>query len=57
MLFYDICLTFGEEVEKIWSQRFSLVTVLWFMVSSSYSALILPDMVYRTVIYRHWATL
>ncbi|KAJ8453480.1 hypothetical protein ONZ45_g19699 [Pleurotus djamor] len=31
MLFYDICLTFGEEVEKIWKKKFTPVTVLWFM--------------------------
>ncbi|KAF8737110.1 hypothetical protein AX14_013466 [Amanita brunnescens Koide BX004] len=29
MLFYDIMLTFADEVELIWSQKFSLVTVLW----------------------------
>ena len=32
MLFYDIVLTFGEEVEKVWKQRFTGVTVLWFLV-------------------------
>lgn len=32
MLFYDIMLTFADEVELIWSQRFSLVTVLWHIV-------------------------
>ena len=32
MLYYDILITFGEEVEKIWQQRFTFVTVLWFMV-------------------------
>ncbi|EMD37587.1 hypothetical protein CERSUDRAFT_154305 [Gelatoporia subvermispora B] len=31
MLFYDIALTFGDEVEKIWKQRFTGATVLWFM--------------------------
>ncbi|TCD68149.1 hypothetical protein EIP91_011427 [Steccherinum ochraceum] len=29
MLFYDIVLTFGDEVEKIWKQRFTGATVLW----------------------------
>ncbi|KAH8075986.1 hypothetical protein BXZ70DRAFT_1013083 [Cristinia sonorae] len=29
MLFYDMVLTFGDEVEKIWKQRFSGATVLW----------------------------
>ena len=33
MLFYDIAITFGDEVEKIWKQRFTGATVLWFMVS------------------------
>ncbi|KAJ3551356.1 hypothetical protein NM688_g4750 [Phlebia brevispora] len=31
MLFYDICITFGDEVEKIWKRRFTGATVLWFM--------------------------
>ncbi|KAI0340201.1 hypothetical protein BDW22DRAFT_1360739 [Trametopsis cervina] len=31
MLFYDMFLTFGEEVEKIWLQPFTGATVLWFM--------------------------
>ncbi|EJD07873.1 uncharacterized protein FOMMEDRAFT_138010 [Fomitiporia mediterranea MF3/22] len=31
MLFYDILITFGDEVEKIWKQRFSFATILWFM--------------------------
>ncbi|KAL1941568.1 hypothetical protein VTO73DRAFT_7007 [Trametes versicolor] len=31
MLFYDIAITFGDEVEKIWKQRFTGATVLWFM--------------------------
>lgn len=34
MLFYDIAITFGDEVEKIWKQRFTGATVLWFMVST-----------------------
>lgn len=29
MLFYDIVLTFGDEVEKMWKQRFTGATVLW----------------------------
>ena len=35
MLFYDIAITFGDEVEKIWKQRFTGATVLWFMVSDA----------------------
>ncbi|KAI0826983.1 hypothetical protein BC628DRAFT_1319159, partial [Trametes gibbosa] len=31
MLFYDIFITFGDEVEKIWKQRFTGATVLWFL--------------------------
>ncbi|KAH8110209.1 hypothetical protein DFH11DRAFT_1622854 [Phellopilus nigrolimitatus] len=31
MLFYDISITFGDEVEKIWKQRFTFASVLWFM--------------------------
>ncbi|KAJ8481889.1 hypothetical protein ONZ45_g15158 [Pleurotus djamor] len=31
VLFYDISLTFGDEVEKIWQKKFSPVTILWFM--------------------------
>ncbi|THG97319.1 hypothetical protein EW026_g4656 [Hermanssonia centrifuga] len=31
MLFYDILITFGDEVEKIWRQRFTGATVLWFL--------------------------
>lgn len=34
MLFYDMTITFGDEVEKIWKQRFTGATLLWFMVSS-----------------------
>ncbi|CDO77539.1 hypothetical protein BN946_scf184912.g38 [Trametes cinnabarina] len=29
MLFYDMALTFGDEVENIWKQRFTGATVLW----------------------------
>lgn len=32
MLYYDMTLTFGDEVEKIWKQRFTGATFLWFMV-------------------------
>ena len=32
MLFYDIVITFGDEVEKIWKKRFSGATVLWVVV-------------------------
>ncbi|CAL1709298.1 unnamed protein product [Somion occarium] len=31
MLFYDMTITFGDEVEKIWKQRFTGATVLWFL--------------------------
>ncbi|KAH9849633.1 hypothetical protein C2E23DRAFT_888117 [Lenzites betulinus] len=31
MIFYDIAITFGDEVEKIWKQRFTGATVLWFL--------------------------
>ncbi|KAL0958504.1 hypothetical protein HGRIS_000646 [Hohenbuehelia grisea] len=31
MLFYDIVLTFGDEVEYIWKKKFTPVTLLWFM--------------------------
>ncbi|KAH8102082.1 hypothetical protein BXZ70DRAFT_906079 [Cristinia sonorae] len=31
MMVYDIILTFPLEVEKIWSQKFTGVTVLWFL--------------------------
>ena len=47
MLFYDIAITFGDEVERIWKQRFTGATVLWFLVSSIVSrirfVLILAD--------------
>lgn len=32
MLFYDMFLTFGDEVEKIWKQPFTGATILWFLV-------------------------
>ncbi|KAI0702336.1 hypothetical protein BC835DRAFT_1411160 [Cytidiella melzeri] len=31
MLFYDMFITFGEEVEKIWMQPFTSATLLWFV--------------------------
>ncbi|KAF4582393.1 hypothetical protein EYR38_002513 [Pleurotus pulmonarius] len=31
MLFYDIFLTFSDEVEKVWRKKFTPVTFLWFM--------------------------
>ncbi|KAM5534753.1 hypothetical protein V8D89_011617 [Ganoderma adspersum] len=31
MLFYDIAITFGDEVERIWKQRFTGATILWFL--------------------------
>lgn len=34
MLFYDVILTFDEEVEWIWKQRFTPVTLLYYMVST-----------------------
>lgn len=38
MLFYDMFITFGDEVEKIWKQKFTVATVLWFMVRTLLSA-------------------
>lgn len=32
MLFYDIVITFGEEVEHIWKKKFTCFTTLWFLV-------------------------
>lgn len=32
MLFYDIAIIFGEEVEVIWARKFSIVSWLWFLV-------------------------
>ena len=34
MMTYDIILTFPLEVEKIWTKKFTGVTVLWFLVRS-----------------------
>ncbi|KAF8157208.1 hypothetical protein B0H34DRAFT_490961 [Crassisporium funariophilum] len=31
MLFYDIAITFGDEVERIWMRKFSWFTILWFL--------------------------
>ncbi|KIM38019.1 hypothetical protein M413DRAFT_249814 [Hebeloma cylindrosporum] len=31
MLFYDIVITFGQEVERIWMRKFTMVTALWFL--------------------------
>ncbi|KAF9558601.1 hypothetical protein CPC08DRAFT_555363 [Agrocybe pediades] len=31
MLYYDIALTFGQEVERIWMRKLSFMTVLWCM--------------------------
>lgn len=41
MLFFDIAITFGDEVERIWKRRFTGATVLWFIVRqySRYSTL------------------
>lgn len=33
MIFYDIAITFGDEVEKIWKRRFTGATLLWLVVS------------------------
>ena len=33
MMAYDIILTFSIEIEKIWKQRFSGLTILWLLVS------------------------
>lgn len=38
MLFYDMVLTFGDEVEKIWKQRFTGATFLWLLVSLTLSS-------------------
>lgn len=59
MLFYDIAITFGDEVEKIWKQRFTGATVLWFMVSDANRILLLSSMTYpgRIDIYHRWVTL
>lgn len=35
MVYYDTMLTFADEVELIWKQKFSLMTVLWFLVEYS----------------------
>lgn len=32
MIFYDIMITFGDEVERIWKRRFTGATALWFLV-------------------------
>lgn len=34
MIFYDIVITFGDEVERIWKRRFTGATFLWLVVSS-----------------------
>ena len=34
MLTYDTILTLPLEVEKIWSRKYTVVTVLWFLVST-----------------------
>ena len=35
MLFYDIIITFGQEVEQIWMRKFSIMSVLFLLVRSS----------------------
>ena len=42
MLFYDMAITFSDEVEKIWKQRFTGATVLWFMVRSPNAPVVTP---------------
>ena len=32
MVYYDIILTFGDEVERVWMKKFTWFTVLWFLV-------------------------
>ena len=34
MLFYDMTITFSDEVEKIWKRRFTGATFLWLVVST-----------------------
>lgn len=36
MLFYDIIITFGDEVEYIWKKKFTPFTTLWFLVCPSF---------------------
>lgn len=57
MLFYDIVITFGDEVEKIWKQRFTVATVLWFLVRRRLPSqtLLVANACSRIDIYRHWA--
>ena len=40
MLTYDTILTLPLEVEKIWSRKYTVVTVLWFLVSTIQKALL-----------------
>jgi len=35
MLFYDIMLTFGDEVERIWKRKISVMSVLFLLVRFS----------------------
>ena len=41
VLFFDVVLTFDDEVEQIWSKRFSKVSVLFFLVSNPFLSLLL----------------
>jgi len=43
MIYYDIMITFGEEVERIWMRKFSLVTVLFFLVRVPLASLTTPQ--------------
>ena len=36
MLLYDIAITFGQEVEVVWARKFSMVSLLWFLVRRFY---------------------
>jgi hypothetical protein len=33
MLFYDIAITFGDEIERVWMRKYTPMTVLWFLVN------------------------
>jgi len=37
MLFYDIMLTFADEVERIWKRKFSVMSILFLLVRCSSS--------------------
>ena len=33
-MYYDIVITFGDEVERVWKRKFTWFTMLWFLVCS-----------------------